>query len=218
MNLKAIKAIVYDLDGTIISTVDLQESAWIHAGKQFGVKVSEQFLQYQKGIPADQSVKKLLSDAEYLKFGKKLAKVKEAYSLEHAEQAKLFPEFIEAIDRLEERGFKIGICTSALFAFVKKIFARISSLHHFSNKTVCRKDFTLGKPNPEPLLVISQRLKVPPAQILYVGDAFSDYEAAKAAGCTFVYFCAEASDPRIPSSISRIQSHIEILNLFSIKK
>lgn len=64
---------------------------------------------------------------------------------------------------------------------------------------VCPDDVGAGKPNPAPLLVAAEKLGVPPAQCLYVGDNFEDMEAARKAGMqslavTYGYH-AETEDP-----------------------
>ncbi len=40
-NMKKIRGIIYDLDGTIILTQKLHEKAWIYAGKKFNIPITK---------------------------------------------------------------------------------------------------------------------------------------------------------------------------------
>mgnify|MGYP001611996742 CR=1 FL=1 len=45
-----IKGVIYDLDGTLIKTEKLHESAWLYAGAKFGHPITNEMLLKQKGI------------------------------------------------------------------------------------------------------------------------------------------------------------------------
>ena len=55
-------------------------------------------------------------------------------------------------------------------------------------------------------------MKLQPNEVLFVGDAWSDYEAAKAADISFVYFLPDLKnpDPEIPPDVPQIKTHSEI--------
>jgi phosphoglycolate phosphatase-like HAD superfamily hydrolase len=49
-------------------------------------------------------------------------------------------------------------------------------------------------------------------EVVFVGDAVSDYQSAQAAGVTFIYFCPALHelDPEIPVDVPRMKAHSEI--------
>ena len=74
--------------------------------------------------------------------------------------------------------------------------------------------YTEGKPSAEPLLLTLSHMNLKPEEVVYVGDAFNDYEASKNADMSFLYFLPPGAvkDSRIPDSIPRLKSHKDIFS------
>ena len=207
-----IKAVVYDLDGTIISTTELHEKAWIEAGRIVGVNIPEDFLSNQKGMTNEAAAKLLISnDEEKLN---NFVKEKEKYVVENVEKVNLFDEFEKTYNYLFGNNINVWICTSAPKAFFEKVSNGIPFLQQFENKTVWREMYNNGKPDPEPILQTLTKIGVRPQEAIYIGDAENDYLSAKNAGCTFIYFCNDKNnrDSRIPIKIPEISKHDELIN------
>ena len=62
----------------------------------------------------------------------------------------------------------------------------MDSVKTYFRTAVAYEDTTRHKPHPEPLLLAANRLKIKPSGTVYIGDAASDMEAAKAAGMKFI--------------------------------
>ncbi|MFA4946275.1 MAG: HAD family phosphatase [Candidatus Micrarchaeia archaeon] len=210
-----VKGIVYDLDGTIISTTKLHEEAWLHAGKRFGVKITGCFLLKQRGMPNDEAAEKLLR----LKDGKlkKFVRAKENHAANNLKGARLCAGFASTLEKLVFGGTRVWVCSSAPGSLVGKILGRFPALRKLRGKTVSREMYYKGKPNAEPLLLTFAKMGLKPRECVYVGDALSDYRAAKNAGCKFVYFCEKQKnrDKKIPKTIPHIARHAEILKLLA---
>jgi len=212
---KEIKGIIYDLDGTIISTTKLHESAWVAAGKKFNIYISNKMLLNQRSISNEAAAKMMLpGNKKYLM--KQFVDAKAKYAMKNANQATLFPNLLMVIENLLQKGYKVWICTSAKKIFVKKVFNVLKPLKRIiKNNVVWREMYKKEKPSPDSLNLTLEKMDLTKSQVYYIGDALSDYKTAIAAKVKFIYFCpkSQKKDSRIPKSISVISSHKNILKL-----
>ena len=207
-------AILYDLDGTLVDTADLHLTAWITAGEELELHVSQEMLDYQRGKRDNLAARMMLGEREpqllpeeFESQVSKLAELKDMYVLEKIGDAPLFPGTLEGIKKQKGKGRKIGITTSASRGCTEKILAAHPDLARLVDVVVHREMYDKGKPDPQPLFTTLQMLgNIDPKNAKYVGDALADYLAAQRAGMEFDYYCPKGSTPieGIPSEL-RIQ-------------
>ncbi len=205
-----IKGIIYDLDGTIISTTKFHEKAWIEAGKIFNINIPRDFLINQRGMTNEAATKMLIpNDEEKLKS---FVKAKEEYVIENAGKVDLFKGFKKTCEYLLSKSIKVWVCTSAPKEFVEKVYRGIPFLSKLEDKTVWREMYKNGKPDAEPILLTLNKMNLLTEEAIYVGDAYSDYLSSTNADCNFVYFCPDDNnkDNRVPKSTPIITSHKEL--------
>lgn len=87
--------------------------------------------------------------------------------------APLFAGVTEALVALRSQGLKLGICTNRDRASTEVLLAS-TSIAGFFDAIVSLGDAPLPKPAPDPLLLLMERLDVPPAETLFVGDSGMD--------------------------------------------
>jgi beta-phosphoglucomutase-like phosphatase (HAD superfamily) len=80
-------------------------------------------------------------------------------------------------------GLPYALVTSSQRRFVDAVLARTGLRFPV---VVCGSDVTQGKPDPEPYLLATERLGVPPGQCLVLEDSITGVTAAEAAGCFVV--------------------------------
>lgn len=211
-----IKGIIYDLDGTIISTTELHEKAWIAAGEIVGINIPKDFLSNQKGMTNEAAAKLLIPDDE--EKLKSFVKEKEKYVVENVEKVNLFDGFEEIYKYFLSNNIKVWICTSAPKVFFEKVCNGIPFLSQFKNNTVWREMYINGKPDPEPILQTIAKMGLADKETVYVGDAYSDYLSATNAGCTFIYFYNDEKnrDSRIPIKTPKISRHEELITFLNL--
>lgn len=212
--MKEIKGIIYDLDGTIISTQKLHKNAWLSAAEKFGVSLTEEMLFNQQGVSDETSAPTMLpSDKKHLI--EDFIKAKKSYSNENIGQTSIFPDVIKTIDKLISEGINVWICTSAREGFVKKVLDVFPELGKYG--TIWREMYKEEKPSPEALNLTMKKMGINNDQVIYVGDALNDYKTSVNANVGFIYFCPEenSKDVRIPNDIPAITNHKEIFNLIN---
>jgi phosphoglycolate phosphatase len=93
----------------------------------------------------------------------------------------LFADIDFVLAALRDQGLPWGIMTNKLRRFSEPLLKQFESFSTCST-LVCPDDVGKGKPDPAGLLLACSQLKLPPENVLYVGDHPRDIEAARNAG------------------------------------
>lgn len=97
------KAVVFDVDGTIVDSVDLHAEAWQEAFKKFGKEVDLEAVRRQIGKGADQLLPVFFSPVELAQFGKELEEYRSnLYKKEYLPHVKAFPKVRELFERIRQ--------------------------------------------------------------------------------------------------------------------
>lgn len=121
-------------------------------------------------------------------------------------ETRLFPGVAAALDRLEEDGFALAICTNKMEAHSVALLDALGIARRF--RAICGRDtFAWFKPDPRHLTLTIERCGGDPRRAVMVGDSRSDIAAAKAAGIpvvgvTFGYTDVPVRDLRPDAVIS----------------
>ena len=183
-----IKAVVIDLDGTLLDTaMDLASAAnkmLTELGKpELPVATIQSFI--GKGI--QRLVKRSLTNSldeepDPELFNKALPIYQRNYHENLYTHTRPFPEVVEGLDTLKKNGFKLACITNKAEAFTLPLLRATNLLHYFemvlSGDTLPKK-----KPDPLPLLHACQHFQIKPYELLLIGDSLNDAMAARAAGC-----------------------------------
>lgn len=173
------KAVVFDLDGTLIDSEALVLEAYMAAADRHGVPFThEQFLSLV-GRHRQHSEMKM---REY--FGQAFplqdfyATVGEFVGDRHAP---LKPGAAALLDRLEASATPFALATSSGPGWVEKHFKAHDFTRRFQG-VVTRDDVANGKPHPEPYLKASTMLGHQPGDVLAIEDSPTGVASAHAAG------------------------------------
>jgi phosphoglycolate phosphatase len=100
-----------------------------------------------------------------------------------ASMTTLLPGARETLRRLDEAGKKIGLCSNKPRLFSADLLRHLKIAEHF-DLILGPEDVEAPKPAPDMLLKAIERLGVPVAEVLYIGDMVVDIETARRAGVT----------------------------------
>ena len=93
----------------------------------------------------------------------------------------LFPGVIDALDRLENAGFRLAVCTNKYEAHSVQLLESLGVATRFA--AICGRDsFPYFKPDPRHLTLTIEKAGGDPARAIMVGDSLTDIATAKAAG------------------------------------
>jgi 3-amino-5-hydroxybenzoic acid synthesis related protein len=169
-------ALIFDFDGVVINSVDLQRKAFFESYRQVGGTNSlsfEEFLSH-----SGDSLPNI-----FTKMGLPLAMIKpyREISNRHIDRIKIFPGIGSLLTSLKREGHRCGICTGKDRERTLSILKRFDLHCHFDT-LVCSDDVRNPKPHPESLLLALRKLKATTARAAMIGDAVNDILCARNAG------------------------------------
>jgi pyrophosphatase PpaX len=174
------RAILFDLDGTLIDTMDLIVACWQHATTvHCGAPVPRERVLPTIGLPLVPALEEYApgrGDALYATYS-------EHNQVWHDRLARLVPGTVEMLTALQQAGIPLGLVTSKRHVTLQ-MGLDLHGLTPYFDAIIGFEDSERHKPLPDPALLAAERLGVAPdpATVAYVGDAASDMACALAAG------------------------------------
>ena len=179
------RAVIFDLDGVIVSTDNLHYQAWKKMADKEQIYFDEVINNRLRGVSRMASLEMILERAtkKYTNEEKiALTEFKnEIYKklLMTLSEKDILPGVMDILEELKARGIKVGIGSSSRNA--KTILKRVGLLHYFD----CISDgnnITKSKPDPEVFEKAAEMLGLPNEECAVVEDAHAGIIAAKSAG------------------------------------
>lgn len=180
--MKEYKAIIYDIDGTLLNTVEQNMYPLIRIIKE---ELDEDWT-FEQVVPfTAQPGVKTIADLGIQDVAGVYARWVR-YVNEYGKAAEPFDGIPELLRSVREKGLKQGV-VSAKQRKQYGIDMPRNGFDQFMDAAVLFEDTDKHKPDPEPLNICLRRLGIKAEEALYVGDARSDMEAARNAGVDFAY-------------------------------
>lgn len=175
-------ALIFDLDGTLVDTVETRINAWLRAFEEFGIPAERG--QVAKLIGSDgRRLARVVADAAGRAIDAAMAeeidrRAGEIYSDLNTDPKPL-PGVQQLLRTLDERGLPWAIATSSR---PEQLEASIKALKLARSPTIIDgRQVVNAKPAPDLLLLAARELGVEPSRAWYVGDSIWDMQAARAA-------------------------------------
>ena len=174
------KAVVFDLDGTLVDSVELITVSFQHAIREvLGHEVSREEAIQHVGTPLkEQMVRVSPEHADEL-----VAVYREFNHREHDRMLKLYDGILGLLNDLTKAGCTLGLVTSKSRPTTQMAFD-LTGIEPYFDATVCCDEAPGNKPSAAPIIYCLKHLGVPPEEAAYIGDSPADIQAAHAAGVT----------------------------------
>lgn len=178
-----IKAVIFDVDGTLVDSVDLHARAWQEAFAHFGKQFDFERVRSQIGKGGDQLMPVFLSQKELDEFGEELEEYRgELFKREYLPRVKVFPAVRELFQRVKDEGLQTALASSAKEDELKT-YKKIARIEDLIEEETSSDDAEKSKPHPDIFEAALERLDdMSPAEAVVVGDTPYDAEAAAKAG------------------------------------
>lgn len=178
-----IKAVIFDVDGTLIDSVDAHAKAWCEAFEAYGHEIRYSRMRHQIGKGADQLLPVFLSEEEMKRFGHKLEEKRgQIFQKKYLPEVKGFPKVRELFLCLKEAGKKVALASSAKGSELQK-YKELAGIEDLVEEETAKDDAKKSKPHPDIFQAAMRKLPgVAAEEALVVGDTPYDVIAAGKAG------------------------------------
>lgn len=176
------QAAIFDLDGTLLDSVDLHAKAWHEAMMKFGHDVSFEQARSQIGKGGDKLIPVFLSPAQQQDHGEEL----EAWRGRHFKNKYLplirpFSAVPELLLRVREAGIRLAVASSAKKDELET-YLEIAGIGDLVEAAASSEDVDQSKPAPDLFQAVLAKLAIAGKDAAAIGDTPYDAEAAGKAG------------------------------------
>jgi len=175
---RPLRAVLFDLDGTLIDSTDLIVDSYVHTYRAHGRVMAREQILADLGLPLYDTLGRYFQGedlkaaaATYLDFN--LAR--------HDDGVRNMAGIVDLVRRLRAAGLRLAVVTSKLGDTARRGLA-LCRLDGMFEHVVAKEDTPRHKPDCEPLLLALALLEVDAAETAYVGDSPLAVEAAAGAG------------------------------------
>jgi pyrophosphatase PpaX len=175
-----IRAVLFDLDGTLIDSIPLILDSFVHTYRQHGIPVPDpDALMRELGIPLRQVFQRLTDDPD--RIAAMIDTYREYNLATHDDRIVVFDGVAEMVEGVRERGLQVGVVTSKNRDGAWRGLRLVGLAGHVDALVSC-DDVVRPKPDREPVDRALERLGAAPGTAVFVGDAVPDIESGRAAG------------------------------------
>ncbi len=172
-----LKAIFFDVDGTLLDTNEYIYQAFEHALQKHHSPQSRDVLQKVMGKPLDLCYQILTEHDDV----EDLMEAHRQFQLENSQLSKPFPHTLSTLESIHASGFQIAAITTRARHSAQQTLEAADIFHYF-NFFVGFEDVENPKPHPEPLIKALSYFAIDPKEAIMVGDSDVDVMAGKSAG------------------------------------
>jgi phosphoglycolate phosphatase len=199
--LKPVKAIVFDLDNTLVqSHIDYARLKSTVLKRLADAGVPDRLIDSNDSVVENYVRGKafLMEDSskpQVIEFDRRLDKALMEIEMERVDQVREIKGALSLVNSLKENGFKVGILTRGSRSYATTIMTRTGFDGQVAH-LVCRDDYPLeeAKPNPLAMERIAQKLGCRSEECVFIGDHPMDLECAKLSGAGFIGVLTGSTD------------------------
>jgi HAD superfamily hydrolase (TIGR01549 family) len=180
---RLVRAVIFDVDGTLVDSVDLHAEAWHRAFSHFGYEIPTPRIRTQIGKGGDKLMPVFLPKQVVEEKGEQIEKFRgELFKKEYMPRVRSFPGVRELFQKIRSQGLKIALASSAKKDQLKKL-KQIAEIDDLVDCETSSDDIESSKPDPDVFHAAVECLhSIKPEEAIAVGDTPYDATASRKAG------------------------------------
>lgn len=176
-----IKAILFDIDGTLVDSNDLHVDAWEAAFARHGLQADRASIREQIGKGGDNLVPALFPDLPEDEVEALSDAHGEVFKGKYLDQVQAFPDARDLVARVHDAGLKTALASSASQEELDH-YIDMLELRGLVDATTTIDDVEASKPAGDIVSAVLKKLGVAPEEALLIGDTPYDIESAGKCG------------------------------------
>lgn len=185
MTAAPLEAVVFDVDGTLLRSIEQHAEAYRRTLEPRGVAIDPREVFLLEGARSESILREFLLRAGLKVEGEELreiARVKQA-AYEALGMPGPYPGAFETVREVHRRGFRCALVTGTRRRNIDLLMGEVA---HLFEVVRTQEDYTRDKPDPEPYLSAARGLGLPPERCLVLENAPRGVESARRAGMQVV--------------------------------
>lgn len=176
------QAAIFDVDGTLIDSVDLHAAAWQDALVRFGHQVTFDQARSQIGKGGDQLIPVFLTQAQQDDHGAEMEEWRgKRFKQHYLPMIRPFAAVPQLLARVRNAGLRVAVASSAKRDELD-IYLRIAEITGLVDQAASSEDAERSKPAPDIFQAALEKLALPAAEAIAIGDTPYDASAAAKIG------------------------------------
>jgi HAD superfamily hydrolase (TIGR01509 family) len=178
----SLKAVLCDLDGTLLDSNAFHAEAWQRSLAQFGYTVSFEDLVKQIGKGGEYLLAQFVPEDKLPTIEKEINSFrKRLFHREYIDRIVPFADARRLLERMRQQGLRIAVATSSEKSDLEA-FKTVLKIHDLVEEDATADDADKPKPEPDIFQASLAMLKLQPHETIALGDTPWDVEAARKAG------------------------------------
>ncbi|NYZ12516.1 HAD family hydrolase [Azospirillum sp. RWY-5-1] len=180
------KGVIFDVDGTLVDSVDLHAQAWVEALRHFGYEVDFDAVRSQIGKGGDQLMPVFVPPADLERRQDEIDRYRhDLFARDYMDRVTGFPGVRSLIERLLADGKRVALASSAKGDELQR-YKRVAGIDDLIRTETTSDDVDRSKPHPDIFEAARRKLDLPARDAVVVGDTPWDALAAGKAGIPII--------------------------------
>jgi len=197
------KAVLFDIDGTLVDSNDAHAHAWVEAFTEAGVHVAFDKVRCAIGMGGDKLMPAVAGIEEETPLGTRISKRRgEIFKSEYLPRLQAFRGAGTLVHTVESLGIKAVAASSAKRDELEALL-KIADATSLLGNSASGDDANQSKPDPDIVHAALKKAGVKPVDAVMIGDTPYDIEAASRAGVEIIAFrCGGWKDASLGGAIA----------------
>jgi HAD superfamily hydrolase (TIGR01509 family) len=206
------KAVLLDIDGTLIDSNDAHAHAWVEVGREFGREIAYDHVRRLIGMGGDKVLPQVAGLEEDTDEGQWIKERRgEIFREQYLPTLKAFPHARELLERLRADGYALVVATSASKEDMDALLKQ-AGIQDLIVEKASSSDAEESKPDPDIVQAALKSADAKPGEALMLGDTPYDVEASGRAGvCCVALRCGGWGDAELGDAVAVFDDPADLL-------